>query len=132
MKVNSPVLFEPGLTAGVLCVLICGRRAPIPGERVSSDRGVPPRLYEAELPAVAALEFVVTPGDDRSALARPAALREGQGERLCREDMYSRLLFSALCRREGATAYKAPAAASHVGLRAGSQRAVAAISLLER
>lgn len=73
---------------------------------MSSDRGAPPRLSEAELPAVTPLEFVVTPGDD----GRPSlGLREGEGERLYKvEDMYSRLLFIALCRQEGATVYRRP------------------------
>lgn|GEM_PF-3688516 len=36
-------------------------------------------------------------------------LREGEGERLYKvEDMYSRLLFIALCRQEGATVYRRP------------------------
>jgi hypothetical protein len=73
---------------------------------VSSDRGAPPRLSEAELPAVTPLEFVVTSGDD----GHPSlGLREGEGERVYKvEDMYSRLLFIALCRQEGATVYRRP------------------------
>ena len=73
---------------------------------VSSDRGAPPRLSEAELPAVTPIEFIVAPGDD----GRPSLdVREGEGERVYKvEDMYSRLLFIALCRQHGATVYRRP------------------------
>jgi hypothetical protein len=72
---------------------------------VSSDRGAPPRLTEAELPAVTALEFVVTRGDGRPGLD----IREGEFEQVYSvDDMYSRLLFIALCRQEGATVYRRP------------------------
>jgi hypothetical protein len=73
---------------------------------VSIDRGAPPRLSEAELPAVTPLEFIVAPGDD----GRPSLdVREGEFEQLYNvQDMYSRLLFIALCRQEGATVYRRP------------------------
>jgi hypothetical protein len=52
------------------------------------------------------LEFVVTPGD----AGRPTLdVREGEFEQLYNvQDMYSRLLFVALCRQEGATVYRRP------------------------
>jgi hypothetical protein len=73
---------------------------------VSTDHGAPPRLSEAELPAVTPIEFIVAPGDD----GRPSLdVREGEGERVYKiEDMYSRLLFIALCRQHGATVYRRP------------------------
>lgn len=73
---------------------------------MSSDRGAPPRLSEAELLAVTPLEFVVAPGDD----GHPSlGVREGEGEGVYKvEDMYSRLLFIALCRQEGTTVYRRP------------------------
>lgn len=72
---------------------------------MSSDRGAPPRLTEAELPAVTPLEFVVTHGDGGPALD----VREGELEQVYTvDDMYSRLLFIALCRQEGATVYRRP------------------------
>ena len=73
---------------------------------VSSDRGAPPRLSEAELPAVSPLEFIVATGDDG---VPSLDVREGEGERVYKvEDMYSRLLFIALCRQHGATVYRRP------------------------
>lgn len=72
---------------------------------MSSDRGAPPRLTEAQLPAVTPLEFVVTRGDGRPGLD----VRESEFEQLYSvDDMYSRLLFIALCRHEGATVYRRP------------------------
>lgn len=73
---------------------------------MSSDRGAPPRLSEAELPAVTPLEFIVAPGVG----GRPLLdVREGEFEQLYNvQDMYSRLLFIALCRQEGATVYRRP------------------------
>ena len=72
---------------------------------MSSDRGAPPRLTEAELPAVTPLELVVTRGDGRPGLD----VREGEFEQVYSvDDMYSRLLFIALCRQEGATVYRRP------------------------
>lgn len=52
------------------------------------------------------LEFVVTPGD----AGRPTLdVRESEFEQLYNvQDMYSRLLFIALCRQEGATVYRRP------------------------
>jgi hypothetical protein len=62
-------------------------------------------LTEAELPAVTPLEFVVTRGDDGPGLD----VREGELEQVYTvDDMYSRLLFIALCRQEGATVYRRP------------------------
>jgi len=63
-------------------------------------------LSEAELPAVTPLEFVVTPGDGGG----PAlGVREGEFEQVYNvQDMYSRLVFIALCRQEGATVYRRP------------------------
>ena len=72
---------------------------------MSSDRGAPPRLTEAELPAVTPLEFVVTHGTDGPGLD----VREGELEQVYTvDDMYSRLLFIGLCRQEGATVYRRP------------------------
>ena len=73
---------------------------------MSGDRGAPPRLSEAELPAVRPLEFVATRGDD----GQPSlGVRESEFEQLYNvQDMYSRLLFIALCRQEGATVYRRP------------------------
>ena len=73
---------------------------------MSSDRGAPPRLSEAELPTVRPLEFIATRGDD----GRPSLdVRESEFEQLYKvEDMYSRLLFIALCRHERATVYRRP------------------------
>jgi hypothetical protein len=74
---------------------------------VSSDRGAPPRLSEAELPAVTPLEFIVTRDNGRPGLD----VREGEFEQVYSvDDMYSRLLFIALCRQEGATVYRKPSA----------------------
>ena len=71
---------------------------------MSSDRGAPPRLTEAELPSVTPLEFVVTQGDDGPGLD----VREGELEQVYTvDDMYSRLLFIALC-QEGMTVYRRP------------------------
>ncbi|MEI9935676.1 MAG: hypothetical protein WDO69_00495 [Pseudomonadota bacterium] len=72
---------------------------------MSSDRGAPPRLSEAELPAVTPLEFIVTRDNGRPGLD----VREGEFEQVYSvDDMYSRLLFIALCRQEGATVYRRP------------------------
>ena len=73
---------------------------------MSNDRGAPPRLSEAELPAVTPLEIVATRGDD----GQPSlGVRESEFEQLYNvQDMYSRLLFIALCRHEGATVYRRP------------------------
>ncbi len=73
---------------------------------MSSHRGAPPRLSEAELPSVTPLEFIVTPGDE----GRPGLdVREGEFEQPYNvQDMYSRLLFIALCRQHGATVYRRP------------------------
>lgn len=73
---------------------------------MSSDRGAPPRLSEAQLPAVRPLEVVATRGDD----GRPSLdVREAEIEQLYNvQDMYSRLLFIALCRQHGATVYRRP------------------------
>ena len=72
---------------------------------MSSDRGAPPRLTEAELPAVTPLEFVVTRGSGRPGLD----VREGEFEQVYSvDDMYSRLLFIGLCRQEGTTVYRRP------------------------
>ena len=62
-------------------------------------------MSEAELPAVTPLEFIVTRGDGRPGLD----VREGEFEQVYSvDDMYSRLLFIALCRQEGATVYRRP------------------------
>ena len=73
---------------------------------MSSSRGAPPRLSEAELPAIRPLEFVATRSDD----GRPSlGVREAEIEQLYNvQDMYSRLLFIALCREQGATVYRRP------------------------
>lgn len=73
---------------------------------MSNDRGAPPRLSEAELPAVRSLEFIATRGGD----GRPSLdVREAEIEQLYNlQDMYSRLLFIALCRQHGATVYRRP------------------------
>ena len=73
---------------------------------VSSSRGAPPRLSEAELPAIRPLEIIATRGDD----GRPSLdVRESEFEQLYKvEDMYSRLMFIALCRHDGATVYRRP------------------------
>jgi hypothetical protein len=64
-----------------------------------SSRGAPPRLWEAELSAVRPLEFIATRSDD----GRPSLdLRETEIEQLYDvQDMYSRLLFIALCHEHG-------------------------------
>ena len=62
-------------------------------------------MTEAELPAVTPLEFFVTRGDGRPGLD----VRESEFEQVYSvDDMYSRLLFIALCRQEGATVYRRP------------------------
>ena len=63
-------------------------------------------MSEAELPAVTPLEFVATRGDG----GQPSlGVREGEFEQLYKvEDMYSRLLFIALCRQYRATVYRRP------------------------
>ena len=73
---------------------------------VSSSRGAPPRLSEAELPAVRPLEFIATRSED----GRPSLdVREAEIEQLYNvQEMYSRLLFIALCREQGATVYRRP------------------------
>ena len=73
---------------------------------VSSDRGAPPRLSEAELAAVVPLEFVATRGAD----GEPKLdVREGEFEQVYSvDDMYSRLVFIALCRQQGAAVYRRP------------------------
>lgn len=72
---------------------------------MSSSRGAPPRLSEAELPAVSPLEFIVATDEGVPSLD----VREGEGERVYKvEDMYSRLLLIALCRQHGATVYRRP------------------------
>ena len=51
------------------------------------------------------LEFVVTRGDGRPGLD----VRESEFEQVYSvDDMYSRLLFIALCRQEGTTVYRRP------------------------
>jgi hypothetical protein len=73
---------------------------------VSNDRGAPPRLSEAELPAIRPLEFVATRGDDGQ---QSLGVRESEFEQLYNvQDMYSRLLFIGLCRQQGATVYRRP------------------------
>lgn len=86
--------------------LIAARTRACEASRVSSDRGAPPRLTEAELPAVVPLEFIVTRGNNGRA---GLDVREGEFEQVYSvDDMYSRLLFIALCRQEGLPVYRRP------------------------
>jgi hypothetical protein len=63
-------------------------------------------LSEAELPSIVPLEFVVAADAD----GRPSLdVREGEFEQVYSvDDMYSRLVFIALCRQQGATVYRRP------------------------
>ena len=64
------------------------------------------RLSEAELPAIRPLEIIATRSDDG---CPSLDVREAEIEQLYNvQDMYSRLLFIALCREHGATVYRRP------------------------
>jgi len=64
------------------------------------------RLSEAELPAIRPLEIIATRSDDG---CPSLDVREAEIEQLYNvQDMYSRLLFIALCREQGATVYRRP------------------------
>jgi hypothetical protein len=78
-------------------VIAIGRRACEAG-KVSQKHG-PPRLSEAELPAVTPPEVVDVRGADGQ---RGLELRDGEYERVYSlPDQYTRLMFIALCRQEG-------------------------------
>jgi len=73
---------------------------------VSHKHGPPPRLSEAELPAITPPEIIGVHGaDDQHGLE----LRDGEYERVYSlPDPYTRLMFIALCGQEGVLAYRRP------------------------
>ncbi len=86
-------------------MITIGRRS-CESSGVSRKHGAPPRYSEAELPAVTAPEIIRVRG---AAGQRGLELRDGEYERVYSlPDPYTRLLFVALCRREGVVAYRRP------------------------
>jgi hypothetical protein len=83
-------------------VIAIGRRA-CEASGVSRNHGPPPRLSEAELPAVTPPEIIGVRGADGQ---RGLDLRDGEYERVYSlPDQYTRLMFIALCRQEGVLVY---------------------------
>ena len=73
---------------------------------MSRNHGPPPRLSEAELPAITPPEIIGVRGADGQ---RGLDLRDGEYERVYSlPDQYTRLMFIALCRQEGVLVYRRP------------------------
>ena len=73
---------------------------------MSRNHGPPPRLSEAELPAITPLDIIGVRGADGQ---RGLDLRDGEYERVYSlPDQYTRLMFIALCRQEGVLVYRRP------------------------
>jgi hypothetical protein len=74
--------------------------------RVSRNPGPPPRLSEAELPAITPPEIIGVRDADGQ---RGLDLRDGEYERVYSlPDQYTRLMFIALGRQEGVLVYRRP------------------------